>query len=112
MYRHLEYCCTHLSIADAWYEESHYNWYIKGHLQQIGSWYLHSFNGLLTRFMKFSYGDLHIMHKLLILHIWFSIHSTGLQDYEAALKIDPNNNEVREDANKIRDVIQKETYSW
>ena len=30
----------------------------------------------------------------------------GLQDYEAALKLDPNNNLLRDDAQRIRDVIQ------
>ena len=30
----------------------------------------------------------------------------GLQDYEAALKLDPNNSLLRDDAQRIRDVIQ------
>ena len=30
----------------------------------------------------------------------------GLQDYEAALKIDPNNAQLKEDAEKMRQVIQ------
>lgn len=30
----------------------------------------------------------------------------GLQDYEAALKLDPGNEPLRADAERIRDVIQ------
>lgn len=37
---------------------------------------------------------------------------TGLQDYEAALKIDPNNKQVREDAEKMRKRIQSSSESW
>ncbi|KAL4227531.1 Dynein assembly factor 4 [Mactra antiquata] len=33
----------------------------------------------------------------------------GLQDYEAALKIDPNNQQIKDDAEKIRHLIQTET---
>lgn len=32
--------------------------------------------------------------------------NTGLQDYEAALKIDPSNKIVQNDAEKIRNIIQ------
>lgn len=35
----------------------------------------------------------------------------GLQDYEAALKIDPNNKQVREDAEKMRKIIQSSSES-
>ncbi|KAH3858094.1 hypothetical protein DPMN_100713 [Dreissena polymorpha] len=35
----------------------------------------------------------------------------GLQDYEAALKIDPNNEQLRADSEKIRHIIQTETVS-
>ena len=31
---------------------------------------------------------------------------SGLQDYEAALKIDPNNEQVKEDAERLREYIQ------
>lgn len=41
-----------------------------------------------------------------------SLHFTGLQDYEAALKIDPNNKQVREDAEKMRKIIQSSSESW
>lgn len=40
-----------------------------------------------------------------------SLHFTGLQDYEAALKIDPNNKQVREDAEKMRKIIQSSSES-
>ena len=33
------------------------------------------------------------------------LYPEGLLDYEAALKIDPNNNEVLEDAENIRKII-------
>ena len=33
-------------------------------------------------------------------------HISGLQDYEAALKIDPNNEQVKEDAERLREYIQ------
>lgn len=39
------------------------------------------------------------------------LHFTGLQDYEAALKIDPNNKQVREDAEKMRKRIQSSSES-
>lgn len=35
----------------------------------------------------------------------------GLQDYEAALKIDPANEQLKADAEKIRHTIQTETVS-
>ncbi|XP_053405308.1 dynein axonemal assembly factor 4-like [Mercenaria mercenaria] len=35
----------------------------------------------------------------------------GLQDYEAALKLDPNNEQLRTDSEKIRHIIQTETVS-
>ena len=38
-------------------------------------------------------------------------HVSGLKDYENALKLDPNNEELREDAEKIRHIIQTETVS-
>ncbi|XP_013878431.1 dynein axonemal assembly factor 4 [Austrofundulus limnaeus] len=34
------------------------------------------------------------------------LYAEGLQDYEAALKINPHNKELQEDAQKIRDIIQ------
>lgn len=34
---------------------------------------------------------------------------TGLGEYEAALKIEPNNEELRADAEKIRQLIQGNT---
>lgn len=40
-----------------------------------------------------------------------SLHFTGLQDYEVALKIDPNNKQVREDAEKMRKIIQSSSES-
>lgn len=39
------------------------------------------------------------------------LYFTGLQDYEAALKIDPNNKQVREDAEKMRKIIQSSSES-
>ena len=33
-------------------------------------------------------------------------HFSGLQDYEAALKIDPNNEQLKKDADKMREIIQ------
>lgn len=35
----------------------------------------------------------------------------GLQDYECALKIDPNNEQLMEDADKIRKIIQSSSGS-
>ena len=35
-----------------------------------------------------------------------SMSFSGLQDYEAALKIDPNNEQVKEDAERLREYIQ------
>ncbi|KAK2164850.1 hypothetical protein LSH36_58g16036 [Paralvinella palmiformis] len=37
------------------------------------------------------------------------LYVEGLQDYEAALKIDPNNEPLQDDANKIREIIQSST---
>jgi dyslexia susceptibility 1 candidate gene 1 protein len=34
------------------------------------------------------------------------LYAEGLQDYEAALKLEPDNDEVRTDAQKIRDIVQ------
>lgn len=39
------------------------------------------------------------------------LYFKGLQDYEAALKIDPNNKQVREDAEKMRKIIQSSSES-
>ncbi|XP_070542821.1 dynein axonemal assembly factor 4-like [Ptychodera flava] len=36
----------------------------------------------------------------------FELYVEGLQDYEAALKIDPNNEKLKVDADRIRDIIQ------
>ena len=36
----------------------------------------------------------------------------GLQDYEAALKLDPKNEQLITDSEKIRHIIQTETVSW
>ena len=44
----------------------------------------------------------------MILHIKVSgfVFMTGLMDYEAALKIDGNNSQLIEDADKLRKIIQ------
>ena len=43
---------------------------------------------------------------------WLFLCFPGLQDYEAALKIDPNNKQVCEDADKMRKIIQSSSESW
>lgn len=59
--------------------------------------------------------NLNIVQKKVMLYCVFEpktyLHFTGLQDYEAALKIDPNNKQVREDAEKMRKIIQSSSES-
>lgn len=59
--------------------------------------------------------NLNIVQKKVMLYSVFEpktyLHFTGLQDYEAALKIDPNNKQVREDAEKMRKIIQSSSES-
>lgn len=42
----------------------------------------------------------------LLIDILINVSILGLQDYEAALKIDPRNKKIEEDAEKIRHLIQ------
>lgn len=42
----------------------------------------------------------------LLIHILINVSISGLQDYEAALKIDPKNKTIEKDAEKIRHLIQ------
>ena len=52
--------------------------------------------------------EIYMFNRLIDL-IWFC---SGLQEYEAALKIDPENEQLKKDAENIRHTIQTETVSW
>lgn len=45
----------------------------------------------------------------LLIHILINVSILGLQDYEAALKINPKNKTIEKDAEKIRHLIQGTT---
>ena len=44
--------------------------------------------------------------SLTFVMLMLSFLAAGLQDYEAALKIEPNNEQVKADADRLRDHIQ------
>lgn len=46
---------------------------------------------------------------MLLIDILITVSVLGLQDYEAALKIDPKNRTIEKDAEKIRHLIQGTT---